>query len=144
MEHVCSRNPFVSKRIGIGWNHGPLSEDSAVLVLSSRVYTQPQQEHPFLVYLDLRLPLHVSQSTSSHISWASGGIRLSLPQTPNLRYRWLHDIDSRNGSDGYRPIDEGEVISKYDPITGKNTDVESGVGWNPASGRDEPYEEIWR
>lgn len=46
-----------------------------------------------------------------------------------------------NGCD---TIDEGETVTRNDPITGSEVEIETGLGWNPETGRVERYNEIWR
>lgn len=41
-------------------------------------------------------------------------------------------------------VDEGEAVISNDPATGNEIEVETGVGWNPESGRLQKYEEVWR
>jgi hypothetical protein len=63
---------------------------------------------------------------------------------PHPKYRWDHVIDSRKGKEGYDTVDEGETVVSKDPVTGKEVEFETGVGWNPATRRVERYEEVWR
>jgi len=44
---------------------------------------------------------------------------------------------------GSDTVDEGETIVSRDAATGKDIEIETGVGWNPYAGRAERYEEVW-
>lgn len=124
--------PFISIRESIAWIPlTPPFEDSDVLVLSSRS-TSPGGVGATLFYLDLRLSLPLSGSST--INWGFAGLRHTLSTSP-VRHRWDHgSIDSRN--DGL--ADEGEVIQR------DGIEIETGIGYNPATGQKEAYEEIWR
>lgn len=124
--------PFISVRDSIAWIPStPPFEDSDVLVLSSRS-TSPGDVGATLFYLDLRLSLPLSRSSKIH--WGLAGLRHTLSTSP-FRHRWDHTtVDSRG--DGV--ADEGEVLRR------DGIEVETGIGLNPATGRRERYEEIWR
>lgn len=124
--------PFISTRESIAWIPStPPFEDSDVLVLSSRS-TSPEGVAATLFYLDLRLSLPLGRT--SKINWGLAGLRRTLSTSP-VRHRWDHStIDSRD--DG--SADEGQVIRRG------GTEIETGIGLNPATGKMQTYEEIWR
>jgi len=45
--------------------------------------------------------------------------------------------------EGSDAVDEGETVISNDPATGEEIDIETGVGWNPETGRVQKYEEVW-
>lgn len=134
--------PSVSTRVSISWPPAPPYEDSSVLVLNSCSYESAAKGLPFLLYLDLRLSLPVS--SSSKITWAFAGLRHTLRTGHHPKFRWDHFIDSRRGMESNDAVDEGEAVISNDPATGNEIEVETGVGWNPESGRLQKYEEVWR
>lgn len=142
-------NPSISSRISISQGNQTPSEDSSVLVLSSRPYghQEPSSNNDiiiFLLYLDLRLSLPLSQSST--LNWGFAGVRHTLQKEPNPRYRWEHIVDSKKGSEGaeFEAVDEGEMVISTDLITGKEVEIETGIGFNPQTGKIEKYEEVWR
>lgn len=144
-EHLTLKHhtrPSISTRVNIAWPPAPPSEDSSVLVLSSRPYVSKLDPHvPCVLYLDLRLGLPLSET--SELKWAFAGLRHTLQSEPNPKFRWDHFIDSRWGLPGSDIIDEGETILSKHPVTGDEIELETGLGWNPDSGKVERYEEMW-
>ena len=153
---VDNSTPSISHRSSIAWQsldrslaeRPPSSEDSAVLVLSSRSYlpsntTSPasllqddkdagNDSLPVLMYIDLRLSLPLSPT--SVVSWAFAGLRHTL-HADLPTYRWDHHIDSRGSGD----VDDMGVTMMLD-----SKEVEVGQGLNPDSGLVERYFETWR
>lgn len=46
--------------------------------------------------------------------------------------------------EGWDTVDEGETIMMADGTTDSEIEVETGLGWNPQTGRVEKYNEVWR
>lgn len=143
--------PSISHRLNISWlpiestdsKFPPATEDSAVVVLSSRPYIPKSSESDpealaVLMYVDLRLSLPLSPSST--IKWAFAGIRHTLRTGPHPRYRWDHFVDSHPSA----VEDVGETVLMRDQETGLEKEVEAGVGVNPETGREERYFEAWR
>lgn len=127
--------PFISRRVSIAWPPEPASEDSSVVVLTSRSYTTSSNSLPIALFLDLRLLL-----ANGKVDWAFAGIRKQISVEPP-RFRWIHYTDSRQDLEDITIVeDEGETVRDENGV-----DIEVGVGWNPkTSESDQPYEEIWK
>lgn len=130
-----------SKRVSIAWGGRPAREDTDTVVLTINDYS-----------LDLRV--FTEGPDTGGIDWAIVAFVHSVPTQGTLRdllncgsladtcaggkpvLRWDHIIDSRGGTD---TGDEGafEVLPNGDVL-------ETGSMFNPARGKDESYEEIWR
>ena len=122
--------PFVSTRESIAWLPSAPSEDSDVLVLSSRSTTSGTAGATIL-FLDLRLLLPLGRE--SKVTWGFAGLRYATSTSP-ARMRWFRPIGSRDDA----LVDEGEM--EYRDGVG----IETGIGLNPATGQRAAYEEIWR
>jgi hypothetical protein len=136
--------PSISTRKSISWAQSPPTEDSSVLVLTSRLYkdTNDTESHECAVYLDLGLSLPLD--TSSKLNWGLAGVRRTLEtKADGGRVRWEHIIDSRAGKEGSDVADEGEVKILMDKTSGERVEVETGVGWNEKTKQREGYEEVW-
>lgn len=142
LKHLA--RPSISTRVNIAWPPSPPSEDSSVLVLSSRPYISKSDPyaHPCVLYLDLRLSLPL-QRENTELKWGFAGLRHTLQLEPNPRFRWDHKIDSREGLVGGDVVDEGETVLRKDPVSGDEIEVETGLGWNEETGSVQKYEEVW-
>ncbi|KIJ60924.1 hypothetical protein HYDPIDRAFT_116612 [Hydnomerulius pinastri MD-312] len=135
--------PTVQTRLSIARPPSPPTEDSDVLVLSSRSTLHDSSTvGSSVLYLDLRLFLPVTKSAS--INWAFAGLRETIPlleeQAEAVRYRWEHTIDSHGSGE---PPDEGTMVKRIEE-NGEEVEVETGVGLNPETGKMGPYEEVWK
>ncbi|KAG1854554.1 hypothetical protein F4604DRAFT_1801656 [Suillus subluteus] len=130
-EPLLYGTPSITIRKSISRNGGQPFEDSDVLVLSSRSTSDTHSKDSTQLYLDLRLSKPLLPDST--IMWGFAGIRVTLSSTP-LRFRWNHYIDSQ-GRDG--PPDEGTMTSC------DGEEVETGIGINPETGKQEQYEERW-
>ncbi|WVQ82239.1 hypothetical protein IAT38_004367 [Cryptococcus sp. DSM 104549] len=114
-----------SIRVSIAWSGAPPIEDTDTLVLTIGAYS-----------LDLRV--FVSGPDAGKIDWSTvafvGDIEGSTPENPQLR--WDHIIDSRPPSS---LPDQGV----FDTLPSGDVS-ETGVMFNPKTGENEPYVEIWR
>jgi hypothetical protein len=70
--------------------------------------------------------------------WAFAGAKTRLPDG---RFRWTHDIDSRRRS---RDSKEDAPDVGACEVLPNGDEMERGVMLNPATGRAERYEELWR
>ncbi|KAH7910555.1 hypothetical protein BJ138DRAFT_1152559, partial [Hygrophoropsis aurantiaca] len=127
-------HPSILTRTSVAWPPEPPYEDSSVLVLSSR---PTNDTFPSLLYVDLRLSLPVSRESTVNLAFA--GFRRTLQLDPHLRYRWDRAIDSTDSD----TIDEGDWEYLTDPDTGKEIEVETGIGSHPTTGRLSKYQEVW-
>ncbi|KAN0117931.1 hypothetical protein V8E51_003908 [Hyaloscypha variabilis] len=129
--------PSISLRKYIKWGDNPPSEPTSTLVLTS----------PLKNFVDIRvsrptssMSAHIITSLSS-LEWAFGGTSSNTPATNSAPAHtiWKHWVDSQCSN-----LDADQVRDEGDMIVQENGEVlEVGRMVNPATGKEESYEECW-
>ena len=142
----------ICTRTHMKWGPAAASEPTSTLVLSSPAgrfvdmrilnaflphgYDVRNKPQPHASAPCIRLP-------ASALDWAFAGRAVSegVVDSPGVkRCRWTHEVDSRTALRGKPLADEGLV--RPHP-TREGLVLETGCMLNPASGREEGYEEVW-
>ncbi|TFK52876.1 hypothetical protein OE88DRAFT_1733865 [Heliocybe sulcata] len=114
---------LVATRISLQFPPSPPTEPTDTLVLTFRSH-----------YIDLRVLRSSLSSSPSQIAVDMGFAGTVSHNAPN-HSKWEHVVDS-NGSD---EIDEGIFT-----LLPNGDEVEGGTTYNPDTGREEEYKEVWR
>ncbi|KAF2226386.1 hypothetical protein BDZ85DRAFT_229709 [Elsinoe ampelina] len=141
--------PFISHRDYIHWSSDPTaSEPTSTLVLTTRTRRfidirihKPKPGEPDLPNEGGPLSrLQWSFAGRAHTSLRPAPRGFPLPTSTILHCTWHHWIDSH--APAYRDTDVSDSGDLFPQPDGRT--LEKGTMCNPATGREEGYEEMWR
>ncbi|CAK7214318.1 hypothetical protein SBRCBS47491_002100 [Sporothrix bragantina] len=119
----------ISHRVSIAWLPAPHSEPTSTVVLTS----------PGRRFVDVRVLGTTKES--QELDWALAGTSSSTPVAKGVSdCVWRHWVDSHyENEDADAQVDRGRNTDQPD-----GTVLETGAMVNPATGKVQDYEEVWR